>query len=145
MRRVIVDTGPLVALLDKADRRHAWARETVGGIRHPLYTCEAVITEASHIVRRVPGGRRAIMDLLAGGVVALAFRMDAELRELRSLVERYATVPMSIADACLVRMSELLPDASVLTFDSDFRVYRRAGRHAIPVIMPGRRTSRGNA
>ncbi len=92
--------------------------------------------EAAHLVRRLPGGREAVMELLATEVVAIAFRLDAELLALRTLVARYASVPMSIADACLVRMSELDPKASVLTTDSDFRVYRRAGRQVIPVIMP---------
>jgi len=136
--RVIADTGPVVALIDVADRHHAWVTRTVAEISHPLHTCEAVITESAHIVRRVPGGRKAIMDLLANGILVISFRMDAELRDLLKLVERYASVPMSIADACLVRMSELTPDSAILTFDRDFRVYRRGGRHSIPVIMPGK-------
>lgn len=51
-------------------------------------------------------------------------------------MRRYADVPMSLADACLVRMSELSDDASVLTLDSDFRIYRRLGRQAIPLLTP---------
>ena len=138
MTRIIVDAGPVVALLDKSERRHGWMRQTLGSFRQPLHTCEAVITEASHIVRRVPGARATILELLEKGVLEVSFRMDAETRALLKLVERYASVPMSIADACLVRMSELTPDSAILTFDRDFRVYRRGGRQAIPVIMPGK-------
>ena len=139
MTRVIVDTGPLVALLRPSDQHHAWMRETIAGIATPLYTCEAVITEAAYLVQGISGGRAKVLELLANGVVSIAFRIGPEVRALHALVARYKSVPMSIADACLVRMSELLPDASILTFDSDFRVYRRGGRHAIPVIMPGKR------
>jgi len=105
----------------------------------PLYTCEAVIAEASHLVRQLQGGREAVLQLLAVHVVEIAFRLDAELTAVRALVSQYRSVPMSIADACLVRMAELMPDSRVLTFDADFRVYRRGGRHAIPVLMPARR------
>lgn len=138
MTRVLVDAGPIVSLLQERDAHHEWARETFEVLEPPLYTCEAVLTEAGYLTRRLRGGgAAAVIRLVHRGVLRLAFRMDAEVLALRALLERYASVPMSIADACLVRMSELQPDATVLTTDSDFRVYRRAGRHTIPVIMPG--------
>lgn len=132
----MVDAGPIVALLQEGDERHAWARQAVASIRRPLYTCEPVITEAAHLMRRKPGGRDAVLELITKGIVVLAFHMEAELDALRTLVVRYASVPMSLADACLVRMSEITPDSAILTFDTDFRVYRRGGRQPIPVMMP---------
>ena len=136
MSRVIVDAGPLVALLWERDPHHRWMRDTVAGVRQPLLTCEPVIAEAAHLLRRQHGGRVALLELLAKGVITIAFRLDTELSALKGLIERYASVPMSLADACVVRMCELAPDAAVLTLDADFRVYRRDGRHSIPMIRP---------
>jgi predicted nucleic acid-binding protein len=136
MRPVIVDTGPIVALLNRRDQFHDWARATFTTLEAPLLTCEAVLAEACFIVRKLEGGPEAVLDLVARGALKVAFRIDAELLALRTLVAKYASVPMSLADACLVRMVELDPRASVLTLDEDFRVYRRSGRLIVPVIMP---------
>ena len=132
----MVDTGPLVALLNARDTHHAWARATLDEIPPPLLTCEPVLAEASYLLRKIDRGAQAVLDLVARGVVQVAFRVDAELLALRTLITKYASVPMSLADACLVRMSELDPTTVVLTLDTDFRVYRRSGRLVVPVIMP---------
>jgi predicted nucleic acid-binding protein len=136
---VIVDTGPLVALLNAGDEYHAWARTTLDRIEPPLVTCEPVLTEASHLVRRLAGGPQAVLELVARGVIEVAFRVDAEVPALRALLTKYAAVPMSLADACLVRMVELDPASVVLTLDRDFRVYRHSRRQVVPVLMPERR------
>lgn len=134
MRPLLVDSGPIVALLSDRDEHHGWAVEVFRALESPVLTCEPVITEAMHFLRR--GRAPNVLDLIAREVVTLAFRVDAELLALQTLITRYASVPMSLADACLVRMTELEPSAAVLTIDKDFRVYRRSGRHAIPVVMP---------
>ena len=136
MSRVIVDTGPLVALLNPRDPYHDWARETAARIKPPLATCEAVITETAFLVRTASDGPAAVLELIARQFVEIAFHVDAELLALQRLVERYSSLPMSLADACLVRMSELDPKAAVLTLDSHFRDYRRSGRLVIPLIAP---------
>ena len=138
MREVIVDTGPIVALLNARDEFHEWTRDAMDTMQPPMLTCEAVLTEASYLVRKLRGGPEAVLDLVTRGVLEIAFRLDAELLALRTLTTRYASVPMSLADACLVRMAEMRPRATVLTLDADFRVYRRSGRLAIPVLMPER-------
>jgi predicted nucleic acid-binding protein len=136
MKRVIVDTGPLVALLNSSDSHHAWTRNVLDRVEPPLVTCEAVISEACFILRRVNGGQNAILDIVAREVVKVTFSLNAELESVRKLMTRYASVPMSIADACLVRMSELDDRATVLTLDSDFEIYRRNKRQVIPTISP---------
>jgi predicted nucleic acid-binding protein len=138
VRDVIVDTGPIVALLNSRDEFHDWARTAMDVIEPPMLTCEPVLAEASHLVRKLRGGPQAVLDLVARGVLTVPFRVDAELLALRTLLARYASTPMSLADACLVRMAETRPRAAVLTLDSNFRVYRRSGRLSIPVIMPDR-------
>ena len=136
MREIIVDTSPLVALLNARDEHHEWAKAAMDAVEPPLITCEAVLTEAAYLVRKLRGGPEAVLDLVTRQVLRVDFRVDNELLALRTLVSRYASVPMSLADACLVRMAELRPRAAVLTLDADFQVYRRSGRLAIPLISP---------
>jgi predicted nucleic acid-binding protein len=136
--RPIVDTGPLVALLDAREPDHAWAREAFDGLRAPLYTCEACLSEAAFLLGHVKGGANALLTFVSRGIIVPQFRLASEIEAIRKLMTKYASVPMSLADACLVRMTELDARATVLTLDNDFRVYRRNGRQAVPVLMPDR-------
>lgn len=138
MTRVVIDAGPIVALLNRRDRYHAWIREVLDTVEPPIFTCEAVVSEACFLLGRIAGGQDAVLELLANDVVKLDFRMLSEIDALRSLMRKFANVPMSLADACLVRMSELDAQSEIVTLDSDFRVYRRNRRQMIPTIMPGR-------
>ena len=133
--RTALDTGPLVALLNRRDPHHAWAVAAWNSAVAPLVTCDAVISEACWLLRGVRGGVDAALGLVVDGAVVTAFPFVAHAARVRALMSRYADVPMSFADACLVRMSEL-DDIAIMTLDSDFRVYRRNGRQAVPVIMP---------
>lgn len=133
----MVDTGPLVALLNRRDRHHAWTRELFDAVPPPLYSCEAVISEACFLLGRIRGGQEALLTLLANGIIRVEFRLAPELQAVRKLLEKFAGVPMSLADACLVRMTELDATSVVITLDGDFRVYRRNRRQVVPVIMPG--------
>jgi predicted nucleic acid-binding protein len=135
MNAVIVDTGPIVALLSSKDAHHAWTTELLRTIAPPLLTCEAVISEACFLVRRLDGGQDAVLALIDRGVLKLDFSLNAELAAVRKLMDKYSSVPMALADACLVRMSELNPKAKVLTLDSDFKIYRRNRRQQIPCLM----------
>ncbi len=135
-RQVILDAGPLVALLNRRDRYHAWARDRFADIQPPLATCEAVIVEACHLLHGQPGGERIVLDVLRRGVVEIDFILREEIVPVQELRTRYANVPMDLADACLVRMAELSSGSVVLTLDSDFAIYRMHGRRVIPTISP---------
>jgi predicted nucleic acid-binding protein len=132
----LVDTGPIVALLNSRDQYHPWACDLFESIEPPLATCEAVISEACFLVRGMKGGVQAVFGLLDRGVLDLSFRLEPHLTAVESLMAKYSSVPMSLADACLVKISELDPKAIILTLDSDFRVYRRNGRQVVPFAMP---------
>jgi uncharacterized protein len=136
--RVVVDTGPLVALLNRRDKFHAWSREVFGAIEPPLYTCEAVVSEACFLLGRLDGGIEALMTLLSIGALRIDFSLAAEADAIRALLHKYAAVPMAPADACLLRMVELESDSVLVTLDSGFRVYRRNRRQVIPAILPDR-------
>ena len=80
-----------------------------------------------------------MLELLARDIVRVDFRLAAEVGPVRALMKKFASVPMSFADACLVRMTELLPGTQVVTLDGDFHIYRRNRRQLVPTIMPTRR------
>ena len=101
-----------------------------------MSTCEAVLAEACFLLQCSRKGQDAVLELVARGVLTVRFSLASELAAVRKLTQRYASVPMSFADACLVRMSELDPRATVATLDSDFKVYRRNRRQAIPLLSP---------
>lgn len=133
---ILLDTGPLVAYLDDDEQHHEWATQQF--MRHdgPLFTCEAVVSEAWFLLRRLPRHLSRLRAMLADGVFELTFHLEDEAKPTIALMNRYDDVPMSLADACLVRLSEIHPRLPLLTLDSDFKVYRRHGRQLIPVICP---------
>lgn len=132
----ILDTGPLVALLNRREKNHEWVKARLREVRAPLLTCEPVMTEAAFLLRRIDGASRALMALLARSALRIAFRLEEEHEHVALMMAKYADVPMSLADACLVRMSETIRAARIMTFDADFRVYRRSSRQVVPVTMP---------
>jgi predicted nucleic acid-binding protein len=137
-RRVLLDTGPLVAFLNARDRFHEWAKSRLAQVDPPALTCEAVLAEACHLLRATHGGPEAVLGLLDRDLIAVPFRLEDEVEPLRRLLARYRDLPVSLADACLVRLAELERNPLVLTLDSDFSVYRIHGRQAIPAWMPER-------
>jgi len=138
-RPVLLDTGPLVALLNHRDVFHAWAAAQWELVTPPLLSCEAVLSEACFLLRGAPGGCGAVMELVRRKIVVVGFRLEDHVAPVVKLLGKYAGMPMSLADACLVRMSECHADSAVMTLDSHFRIYRRHVRQAIPVIMPEER------
>lgn len=139
MTSVIVDTGPLVALINRRERHHVWASEVLDTVEPPVFTCDPVLSEACFLLQNVDGGSDAVLELVTRGIVRSDFHVMAEIDSLRALVKKFASVPMSLADACLVRMTELDQKSVVLTLDSDFGIYRRNRRQVVPTISPGKR------
>jgi uncharacterized protein len=130
----IVDSGALVALLDPREEHHRWARDAFSRQPEPWFTCEAVLSEAFFLLHQPHA--RAVDKLLRQGYLRLGLDLADELSEVLDLRAKYADVPMSLADACLVRMSETLPDPMVVTTDADFKIYRRHSRQVVPCLFP---------
>ena len=133
---VILDTGPLVSFLSFGSEQHSWVVGQWKQLRPPLLTCEPVLTEAAHLLMRRGGDADSLFAMLERGALRVALAIDQEQADLRALMRRYRNRPMSLADACLVRLSEIHAEARVFTLDSDFRIYRRHGNRVIPVLMP---------
>jgi predicted nucleic acid-binding protein len=132
----LVDTGALVALLNRKEQHHIWAVEMSRTLPAPFLTCEPVLTEAYFLVSPLPGGPLRFFEFLHSGMLAADFSVIAEREALWKLIHKYEDLPMSLADACLVRLAEKHAGAAVLTLDAHFRIYRKHGRQQIPVIMP---------
>jgi uncharacterized protein len=132
----LLDTGPLVSFLASGLRYHCWACEQWKLLRPPLLTCEPVLTEAAFLLKREGRDADALFALLERGVIRVALDVQEQQADLRTLMLRYRNRPMSLADACLVRLSELHTNGEVFTLDADFRIYRRHGNRVIPVLMP---------
>ena len=132
----IVDAGPLIALLDVREKHHHWAREQLAVLDVPLLACEPVIIQTMHRLRGFSRPQDALFGLLERGAIRISFHIEDHLAALRHLHAKYRDRPMSLADACIVRMAELNERHAVLTLDSDFAVYRKHGRVALTVISP---------
>jgi predicted nucleic acid-binding protein len=132
----LIDTGPLISFLASGLTHHSWTCDQWKLFRPPLLTCEPVLTEAAFLLKREGREADPLFALLERGVIRIALDIQEEYADLRALMHRYRNRPMSLADACLVRMSELYALGEVFTLDADFRIYRRHGNKVIPVLMP---------
>jgi predicted nucleic acid-binding protein len=133
-RNVLVDAGFVIALLSCRDAHHPWAVTQASEFPPPWSTCEAVLSEAFHLLGET--GASNLGTLLRRRALAVAFTFSENFEPVVKLIEKYSNVPMGFADACLVRMTETLPDPILLTTDQDFRVYRRHSRQVVPCVTP---------
>src|ERR1051325_2581932 len=131
---LVVDTGFIVALLSSRDKHHGWAVTEATQHPPPWRTCESVASEAFHLLGKP--GLTALTELLNRRAVLIHFDLREEMEPVLKLLRKYSNVPMGLADACLVRMTETVSNAVVLTTDSDFRIYRRHSRQVIPCVIP---------
>lgn len=136
MQAFLTDSGPLVALLNRFDEHHRWAREQFDHVPCPVLTCEGAVTEASYLLQADGLPPWGILELIERKIVAVQFDLESNLDRVLSLMKKYADTPMDFVDACLVVMTEEKRDCRLITIDSDFRIYRRFERQTIPLIAP---------
>ena len=134
--KILLDTGPLVAYLNKNDQYHSWAVRSWSTVVEPVVTCDAVLSEAIFLLKSEDIDPEPVFQLVERGIVQPDFVLKDHRSDVFRLLRKYADRPMSLADACLVRMSELSDSSQVMTTDSDFQIYRRKGRHVIPLLIP---------
>jgi predicted nucleic acid-binding protein len=132
----ILDTGPLVAAFRRPEDKDPftpWAAKLLRSLPYPLFTCDAVLTEAAHFLR----SPAKLLEAVRRGLLVSRFDTQTAAPRLAELVRKYADRSMDFADACLVYLSEQTRDSRVVTIDrADFAVYRRHGREAIPLLLP---------
>ncbi len=133
---IIADTGVIIGLIYEKDQWQERAFEQSKHIAPPLFTCETVITEACFLLRNIKDGEQNILGMIADGFFQIDFRLSDEAVSVRLLMKKYKNVPMSLTDACLVGMSELIDNSVIFTADSNFQIYRKNGRQKIALIIP---------
>ena len=134
-KNILVDAGFVVALLSRRDAQHQWAVNQAPELPPPWSTCEAVLSEAYHLLGE--RGAPSLSAMLHRRALVISFELSKNVEPVTKLIEKYSDVPLSLADACLVRMTETLADPVILTTDEDFRVYRRHSRQVVPCVTPG--------
>jgi len=132
---VLLDTGPLVAYFCPTERHHDWAVRQFASFASPVLTCEPVLTESCFLLARAGVPPARVLAKLRQGALRIGIAVDKEVDALVALMQRYANLPMSLADACMVRLAEIRP-GPLCTLDGDFRVYRRNGRAPLELIVP---------
>ena len=133
-KNIIADSSALVALVRHDDQHHPWMAAQLDMLPNRWHTCESVLSETFFLAG--DKGAPVVKQMLKLGAVSITFNLANELDPVLALMDKYSDVPMSLADACLVRMSEILPDPTVLTTDRDFKIYRRHSRQVIPCLSP---------
>ena len=136
MKPILLDTSVIVALMQREAPRHTECARVVSTIQRPIVTCEAVITESCHILRRFPGAREAVLTNLEHGEFEIPFALSQSIDAVRSLMHKYRDVPADFADACLIQMADELDTGDILTLDSDFVTYRWRKNRSFELLIP---------
>ena len=136
MKPVLLDTGVIVALLDRSERLHEACAEAVRELEAPLITCEAVIAESCYLLRKLAGAAEAVIDNVAAGIFQIPFQLSQEAAGVKQILRKYRDRQIDLADACLIRLADEFGTADILTLDRDFAVYRW-GRNRAFRMLPG--------
>jgi len=135
VKPTLLDTGCIVALLDRSERRHAACVAALEKLAAPLVTCEPVIAESCYLLRKLPGAVNAVLENVERGIFQIPLPLAGRTPSLRVLLKKYARVPMDLADACLVDLASELDTGDVLTLDSDFHIYRWGRNRAFRLLI----------
>jgi predicted nucleic acid-binding protein len=133
---VLLDTGVIVALLDRSERYHLSCKERLDTLAAPLVTCEAVIAESCYLLRHLPGAVEQILKNVESGAFQIPFRLSGAASQLRRIFRRYSDREVDLADACLVHLAEEMGTGDILTLDRDFEVYRWGSRKRFRMLIP---------
>lgn len=135
MNPVLVDASFIVARMDRRQEHHALCLNSLDGLEGPLITCEAVIAEACHLLRRFPGTTEALLENIATGNLQIPLTLASRAREITLLLKKNADVPMDLADACLVDLATQVGSGRILTLDSEFKIYRGGRNRAFELLI----------
>ncbi len=136
MKPVLLDTGVIVALLDRSERLHEACAEAVRELEAPLITCEAVIAESCYLLRNLAGAAEAVIENVASEIFQVPLQLSREAASVKQILRKYRDRQIDLADACLIRLADEFGTADILTLDQDFAVYRW-GRNKAFRMLPG--------
>jgi uncharacterized protein len=124
MKPVLLDTGVIVALLDRSEKFHKACAQTVREVEAPLVTCEAVITESCYLLRNLSGASEAVIENITAGIFQVPFQLSRDTAGVKQILRKYKDRKIDLADACLIRLADQFGTADILTLDQDFTIYR---------------------
>ena len=124
MKPVLLDTGVIVALLDRSEKFHKTCAQTVREVEAPLVTCEAVITESCYLLRNLSGASEAVIENITAGIFQVPFQLSRDTAGVKQVLRKYKDRKIDLADACLIRLADQFGTADILTLDQDFTIYR---------------------
>jgi len=124
MRPALLDTGVIVALLDRSEKHHDRCAAAIAELEQPLVTCEAVIGESCYLLQRLPGAAETVLENVVRGVFQVPFQLSRSAVSVRSIMHKYRDQPADFADACLIHLADDLDTGEILTLDRDFELYR---------------------
>jgi predicted nucleic acid-binding protein len=131
---ILLDTGVIVAALDRSERRHPDCVEVLETVTAPLVTCEAVIAESCYLLRNLPGATEAVLENVANGTFQIPFHLSRSALQIRRIFRKYQDREIDLADACLIHLADELGSGEVLTLDRDFLVYRWGGKKTFRLL-----------
>ena len=124
MKPVLLDTGVIVALLDRSEKFHQASATAIREVQAPLITCEAVIAESCYLLRNLPGAPEAVIENVAAGIFQIPLQLSRETAGVKQALRKYRDLQIDLADACLIRLADDFESADILTLDRDFEIYR---------------------
>jgi uncharacterized protein len=124
VKPVLLDTGFIVALLDRSESLHKACARTIQEVQAPLVTCEAVIAESCYLLRNLSGASEAVIENIAAGIFQVPFQLSRETAAVKQLLRKYRDRKIDLAHACLIRLADQFGTADILTLDRDFAIYR---------------------
>jgi predicted nucleic acid-binding protein len=130
-----MDSGFIVALLDRSESHHKTCARTIREVQAPLVTCEAVIAESCYLLRNLSGASEAVIENIAAGIFQVPFQLSGETAAVKQLPRKYKDRKIDLANACLIRLADQLGIADILTLDRDFAVYRW-GKNELFRVLP---------
>jgi predicted nucleic acid-binding protein len=131
-----VDTGVIVALLDRSESYHARCVSVVEGLEQPLVTCEAVIAESCYLLRGLPGAAESVLENIERRVFQIPFQLTRAAAPVRSILRKYRDLAPDFADACLIQLAEEVDTGDILTLDRDFHSYRWRRDRPFHLLVP---------
>ena len=124
MKPILLDTGVIVALLDRSEQFHQRATNGIAELKMPLITCEPVIAETCYLLRQLRGAAETVLENVAAGIFQIPLQLSASAGDVRRILYKYRDQNIDLADACLIHLANEFGTGEILTLDGDFEVYR---------------------
>jgi predicted nucleic acid-binding protein len=135
VKPVLLDTGVIVGLLDRSEKRHQACADVVQELEAPLITCEAVIAESCFLLRNLAGAPEAVIENVSAGIFQIAFQLSREAAGVKQVLRKYRDRKIDLADACLIRLADEFGTGDILTLDGDFEIYRWGKNKAFRMLL----------